>query len=204
MKILGFAGSNSKKSINKSLVKYTATLFYNANIELLDLNSYEVEIYSVDKEAQSGIPSEIVKLAHLIDNVDLLIISLAEHNGTYTAAFKNIYDWLSRVPNRKVFGEKPVLLLATSPGGRGGSNVLSAALKRFPNDGSEILESFSLPNFHDNFVNDEISDIRLRLELIRKVNQIKQTSFKTFYKNDNFTCGIDPNRNGGCGDAIEY
>ena len=174
MKILTFPGSSSINSINKRLAKYAASLFEKSSIEQIDLNNYEVAIFSVDKESESGVPSKIVVLANKIDNVDLLVISLAEHNGSYSTAFKNTYDWLSRIPNRKVLGEKPVLLLATSPGGRGGSSVLAAALDRFPRDGSMVLESFSLPNFQDNFVNDEVSDIQFRLELINKVRSIKK------------------------------
>ena len=203
MKIIGFAGSNSKKSINKSLVQYTSTLFESASIELLDLNDYEVETFGIDKLDTNGVPSKIIALANKIDNVNLLVISLAEHNGTYSSAFKNIYDWLSVIPNRKVLGKTPVLLLATSPGDRGGAGVLKAAIERFPIDGSEILESFSLPNFDDNFKDENISNITLRLEIIQKVNKIKSTKFEAHYKDQSFTCGIDPDKN-DCGDAIEY
>lgn len=203
MKILGLAGSNSKKSINKRLVAYAISLFDNAEIELIDLNDYEVEIYGIDKETENGIPSKIEDLATLIDNVDLLIVSLAEHNGSYSVAFKNIYDWLSRIPNRKIFNKKPILLMATSPGGRGGASVLEAAQARFSRDGSEILSLFSLPNFHNNFKDAQISSIELKMELIKKVNKIRYNHFKVYYKDDSFNCGIDPTKN-DCGDAIEY
>ena len=204
MKVLAFPVSSSNKSINKRLGMYAATLFEKSSIDQIDLNDYEVAIFSEDKESESGVPSKIKALANKIDKVDLLVISLAEHNGSYSSAFKNIYDWLSRIPNRKVLGEKPVLLLATSLGWRGGSSVLAAALDRFPRDGSEVLESFSLPSFQDNFKEDEISNIKMRIELIQKVNKIKSIHYKQYYKNEDFTCGVDPNRNGGCGDAIEY
>ena len=100
-------------------------------------------------------------------------------------------------------GEKPVLLMTTSPGGRDGTSVVAAGIDRFPRDGSEVLESFSLPSFQDNFDNDEISNISFRVELIRKVNTIKSNRFNHFYKDDSFTCGIDPTKD-DCGDAIEY
>ena len=74
MKIIAFAGSNSEKSINKSLVQYTITLFENASIELLDLKDYEVETFGVDKLEKNGVPNEIIALASKIDNVNLLVI----------------------------------------------------------------------------------------------------------------------------------
>jgi chromate reductase len=203
MKILGIAGSNSKKSINKSLVNYATSLFEKADINVIDLNDYEVAIYGIDRELATGIPPEITALASLIDKVDLLVISLAEHNSTYTVAFKNVYDWLSRVPNRKAFSEKPMLLMATSPGGRGGAAVLEAAQSRFPRDGSELLSTFSLPSFHDNFKDGEISNIALRIVLIRAINQMKYSNFDMYYKDNSFTCGIDASKDDS-GDAIEY
>ena len=203
MKIVGIAGSNSKNSINKSLINYASSLFENAKIEILDLNDFEVSLYGIDKEIATGIPSKIQELSTIIDDANLLILSLAEHNGTYSVAFKNIYDWLSRIQDRKALGNKPILLMASSPGGRGGLGVVEAAQSRFPRDGSEILETFSLPNFNTNFNDSKIIDVKLNTELIKKTNSIKYNHFKMFYKDDSFTCGIDPSKD-DCGDAIEY
>ena len=120
-KIIAFGASSSETSINKQLVTYAANQFENTTVEILDLNDYEMPIFSIDKE-KNGIP----KLAHDFYNklgtADLIIISFAEHNGVYTTAFKNIFDWTSRV-NMNVFQDKPMFLLATSPGPRGGSSV---------------------------------------------------------------------------------
>jgi NAD(P)H-dependent FMN reductase len=55
-KIIAFGASSSKKSINKQLATYAAGQFKNASVEVLDLNDYEMPIYSMDKEAESGIP----------------------------------------------------------------------------------------------------------------------------------------------------
>ncbi|MEM9679222.1 MAG: NAD(P)H-dependent oxidoreductase, partial [Bacteroidota bacterium] len=40
--IIAFSGSNSSKSINKQLVTYAASLLNGVNIDLLDLNDYEM------------------------------------------------------------------------------------------------------------------------------------------------------------------
>ncbi len=163
MKIIAFAGSTSSTSINKQLVTYACSLIEGHEISVLDLNDYEVTVFSEDKEREQGFPQKIKELAALIDSADCLVISLAEHNASYTAAYKNTYDWLSRLPNRKTLGEKPVFLMATSPGGRGGASVLEAASNRIPRDGSELVAQFSLPKFNDNFkdgkiVNKELDD----------------------------------------------
>lgn len=173
MKILAFAGSTSSTSINKQLVEYTSTLLSNHQVEVLDLNDFEVAIYSTDREEQSGIPSLIQTLSDKIDDADMLLISLAEHNGNFTAAFKNTFDWLSRVPERKAWGEKDMFLMATSPGGRGGQGVLEIASARFPRNGGNVIGSFSLPSFYDNFeAGKGITNANLLKELKGKITEI--------------------------------
>lgn len=154
MKILVLGGSNSSKSINKKLAIYASTFFENADKTVIDLNDFEMPIFSVAKESESGHPEKAKEFVSLIGQSDLLIISLAEHNGSYSAAFKNVLDWASRV-NSKTFQGKPMLLMATSPGARGGKSVLDAALNRFPFHDANIVASFSLPEFHKNFVDEQ-------------------------------------------------
>ncbi|MEN8125262.1 MAG: NAD(P)H-dependent oxidoreductase [Bacteroidota bacterium] len=149
-KIIVIGGSNSKNSINKQLAIYAAGLLEDVKTEIIDLSIFDLPIFSVDYESEIGIPEKIIELSGIFDNTDGFIVSLAEHNGSYSVAFKNIFDWLSRI-NGKVWRDKPMLLLSTSPGVRGGQSVLETALKRFPYNGGNIIGSFSLPQFNDNF-----------------------------------------------------
>lgn len=175
MKILAFAGSNSRNSINKKLVTWVAEQAESAQTTILDLNDFEMPIYSVDRQAAQGIPKEAYDFARHIDEADLLLISLAEHNGAYTTAFKNIYDWVSRIPGRSAFGDKPILLMATSPGKRGGSSVLSIAEKRFPYNGGKVICTFSLPNFKDNFESGKgITRDCYRDEILKKIEIVQE------------------------------
>lgn len=115
-----------------------------------------------------------IDFALKIDESDLLIISLAEHNGSYSVAFKNIFDWISRIQDRKVFGNKPLLLLATSPGARGGATVLEIAKNSMPYFGGNVVATFSLPEFYENFdVSKGIINERLRSELDHKIKLVK-------------------------------
>ncbi len=150
MKIIAFAGSPSKNSINKKIATYAAGLFQNAEVEILDLNDYQMPLFSVDIEAEIGQHELAKAFLSKIKSADFLVVSLAENNGNYSAAFKNIYDWCSRI-NGKVFQGKPMLLMATSPGGRGGATVLEIAKNSFPRYGADIKATFSLPSFDDNF-----------------------------------------------------
>lgn len=174
MKILVFGGSSSSSSINKQLAVYCSTFFSNSEIQILDLNDFEMPIYSIDKELKNGIHPLAIEFAKEIDEADLILTSLAEHNGSYSTAFKNILDWVSRIPNRTIFANKPMFLMSTSPGVRGGMNVLETAKKSFPYSGANILETFSLPTFQDFFdVEKGITDIAKKEELIAKTDKIK-------------------------------
>jgi len=150
MKIIAFAGSNSTKSINKQLATYATSLFENAQTEILDLNNYEMPLFSVDREAVLGHPKLAQDFLDKLASADYIIVSLAENNGNYSAAFKNLFDWCSRIRN-DVFQQKPMLLMASSPGGRGGKRVLEIAEAAFPRYGGDIRATFSLPTFYENF-----------------------------------------------------
>ena len=56
MKILAFAASNHSNSINKQLVSYISSKFEGHDVELLDINDYEMPIYSIDREVSGGVP----------------------------------------------------------------------------------------------------------------------------------------------------
>lgn len=150
MKIVAFGASPSKNSINKKLASYAASLFKNAEVEVLDLNDYQMPIFTVDIEVEIGQHPIAQGFLDKIATADILVVSLAENNGNYSVAFKNIFDWCTRI-NGKVFQGKPMLLMATSPGGRGGATVLEIAKNAFPRYGAEVKATFSLPSFNDNF-----------------------------------------------------
>ncbi len=166
--IIVFAGSNSKASINKQLAVYAAHLIENVNITLLDLNNFELPLYGIDYENENGIPENAHKLLEAIKSADGLILSLAEHNGAYSAVFKNSFDWMSRIDN-KLWSNIPMLLMATSPGGRGGATVLGIAKDRFPYMGGHIVADFSLPLFNDNFIKGKLINKDLNEKLKEQV-----------------------------------
>ncbi len=174
MKILAFAGSNSSQSINLKLVKHSLTYFKDAEINLLNLNDFEMPIYSMDREKRNEFPKEAHLFIEQITNCDCIIVSLAEHNRTYTVAFKNIFDWCSRI-DAKYFKNKPMLLMSTSPGGFGGGNVMAAAKGIFPNFAAEVVETFSLPSFTKNFDDATgITNPELKTEFESKITKFKE------------------------------
>ncbi|MEZ4792290.1 MAG: NAD(P)H-dependent oxidoreductase [Gelidibacter sp.] len=155
--VLAFAGSNSSHSINKQLATYASSLVKDAKVTILDLNDFDLPIYSKDFEAKNGIPVNAKKFHQYIKETDGIVVSLAENNAAYSAVFKNLFDWMSRL-EPKTFMGKPMLLMATSPGGRGGASVLAMAKDRFPRHDAKIVAEFSLPLFNDKFSGGKIND----------------------------------------------
>jgi len=185
MKILAFAATSSTKSINQKLVKYAASLLPDADIELLDINDYELPLFSEDREAELGRPELAKAFLEKIAHSDALLISFAEHNGSYTVAYKNLFDWASRI-NSKVFQGKPMILLSTSPGPGGGASVLAAAVASAPFFKGDVKGSLSIPSFYENFdveqerlVNEDIgrqlAGVMNRL-LVRDAVELKRVS----------------------------
>ncbi|MDI1255919.1 MAG: NAD(P)H-dependent oxidoreductase [Flavobacterium sp.] len=150
MKIIAFAGSNSQNSINKKLATHVSHLFENAEVEILDLNDYSIPLFSVDFEKEIGQAEKAVAFLSKLASADLIVLSLAENNGNYSAAFKNLFDWCSRI-QKDVFQNKPMLLMATSPGERGGKSVLEIAQSNLPRYGADVKFVYSLPAFYKNF-----------------------------------------------------
>lgn len=129
MKVLAFGTSNSRNSINQKLARYSAAqiddAIDNVNVTLLDIHDLEMPIFSEEREKESGIPAFAHDFYQAIGEADAIVISFAEYNGSYTSAYKNLFDWASRI-DMKVYQDKPMIMLTTSPG----LAVLKACLLR--------------------------------------------------------------------------
>ncbi len=150
MKILAFSASNSSKSINKELIHYATTFLDQYDVEVIDINDYAMPIYSSDLEEAHGIPDAASRFLKKIEVVDALLISYAEHNGNYTVAYKNLFDWASR-ENQNVYQGKAIVMLSTSPGPGGAESVLSLATESAHYFNGEVKASLSIPSFYNNF-----------------------------------------------------
>jgi len=155
MKILAFAASNSSTSINKLLIKAATDLLKTeilpgVEIDTLDLNDFEMPIYSSDREAAGGVPDEAHRFLARLKAADALVISFPEHNGNVSAAYKNLFDWASRA-DKNVYQGKPMVIMAATPGPRAGAGVLGAVQHLAPFFGGEIRSSFGLGTFNESF-----------------------------------------------------
>lgn len=180
MKIVAFAASSSRNSINKQLVTHAASVFKSkivndAETEILDLNDFDAPLFSIDAENESGIPGTAKSFFEKLAAADAILVSYAEHNGGYTAAWKSLFDWMSRI-DRKVFHDKPMVVLATSPGGGGAQNVLKTAIDSAPHFGANVMASLSVPSFGSNFdvEKGELSSEELSVALTQALQSLSE------------------------------
>ena len=173
-RILAFAGSNSPTSINHQLIQCTATRIAEHEVEVFQLKTLHLPMYSIALEKE-GFPEDVEMLHEKIRAADGLMISVNEYNSNVSGFFKNLIDWLSRF-NRQFLEGKKLLLMSTAPGKRGGVSALEYVKNQFPRFGGEVVESFSLPNFYENFdsencrINDEILELGI-LDVLSSFSQ---------------------------------
>jgi chromate reductase len=130
VRVLTFAGSARRESLNKKLAHVAADAARAAGGEVtfVDLDDYPMPVYHGDLEAAEGMPESARKLREVFIAHDALLISSPENNQSVTALLKNTIDWLSRsIGDGKgansglaPFRNKVAGLLAASPGPYGG------------------------------------------------------------------------------------
>lgn len=150
MNVLAFGASFSSTSINHTFATYASSFFKDNNVKLLNLSQYTIPVFTASDHQVDNPPEAVMGFIEHFKWANLIIISMAEHNGSYTAAFKNLFDW-SSVIDGKIFKGTKLVLLSTSPGERGAQSVLSQAKTRFPIHGATIIGDFSLPEYEKNF-----------------------------------------------------
>lgn len=168
MRILAIPASLSPNGLNRQLIDHAVRLLESglvadAEVEIIDLNNYEMPIYSDQRLAAGGIPEPAQRLYDEIGSAEAVIISFAEHNGSYTAAWKNTFDWVSRIDMRVYQGRK-VAMFAATPGPRAGAGVLGSATSAAPFFGADLVGSLGIPTFGTTFdaEADEITDADIR------------------------------------------
>jgi chromate reductase len=129
-RILVFAGSARRESLNKKLARAAAQEAKDAGVDhtLVDLDDFPMPVYHGDLEAEKGMPENAVKLREVFIAHNALLIASPENNQSITSLLKNTIDWLSRDigdgqgANNGLapFRGKVAALAAASPGPYGG------------------------------------------------------------------------------------
>jgi NAD(P)H-dependent FMN reductase len=97
-RILVFAGSARRDSLNKKLARAAAKIAAIPGVEVtfIDLDDYPIPLYHGDLEAAQGMSANAVKVRELFLAHDALLIASPENNSSVSSLLKNTIDWLSR------------------------------------------------------------------------------------------------------------
>ncbi len=129
-KILAFAGSLRRGSLNKKLVRVAADGARAAGAEVteIDLRDIPMPFYDGDMEREQGMPPNAKLFKRLLIEHNGVLISTPEYNSAISGVLKNAIDWASRAES----GEPPLVafkgkvggVMAASPGNLGGVRAL--------------------------------------------------------------------------------
>jgi NAD(P)H-dependent FMN reductase len=157
-RILAFAGSARRESVNKKLVAIAAAGARDAGASctLIDLRNYPMPLYDGDLEAEQGLPENALRLKELLASHEGLLLASPEYNGSLPALLKNAFDWSTRsergTPDLAPIAGKIVGLLAASPGPLGGLRVLGHLRTLLSGLGCWVMPSqFTLRRAHQAF-----------------------------------------------------
>ncbi|MGZ3746476.1 MAG: NADPH-dependent FMN reductase [Pseudobdellovibrionaceae bacterium] len=116
MKILMFAASFRKDSLNKKLIRNAYQMMPPGHeLILKEFEEYMMPLYHGDLEANSGIPDAAQRLIQDIAAANAIVISSPEYNAGIPGTLKNAIDWTSRIKPVPWEG-KQILLMGASPG----------------------------------------------------------------------------------------
>jgi NAD(P)H-dependent FMN reductase len=158
VKVLCFAGSLRKDSLNKKLVKIAMqdAVDAGAAVTFLDLKELDLPIYDGDLEEASGLPTGAKKLKELMQAHQAFLIASPEYNSSITGALKNAIDWASRPEGNEkpliCFNGKVAGIMAASPGGYGGIRGLPTLRSILENIGVFVVpDQLALAKAHEAF-----------------------------------------------------
>jgi chromate reductase len=152
-RILAFAGSARRESLNRRLLAVVAAAVQQAggDLTLVDLNDYEMPLYHGDLEDAKGLPPNTVRLIEQINAHDGLLIASPEYNSFLTPLLKNTLDWCTRADDDP-FPGRAAAVVSASPGGYGGIRSLQHARQLLLNLGCHVVpSSCSVPRAHEAF-----------------------------------------------------
>ena len=179
-RILAFAGSARRDSLNKKLVRIAAreAEAAGAAVTLVDLDDFPMPLYHGDLEASQGLPAQALRLRELFLQHDGLLIASPENNSSVSALLKNTLDWLSRSigdgkgPNSGLapYRGKVAAIMAASPSPFGGTRQLPHLRQILASLGVTVVPSqLALQHADHAFAEDgSLADPKV-LEAVRKL-----------------------------------
>ena len=125
MKLLAFAASHRKDSINRKLARTAADMAEqkDATVDFAEYGDFDAPIYDDETFNDQAFPASVENFVTRLSAANGIILASPEYNWSFPGSLKNIIDWAS-VKKPNPFAKKTVLLLSASPSLRGGAQGL--------------------------------------------------------------------------------
>ena len=161
IKVLGFAGSLRKASLNKMALNAAVKLApENAKIEVFDLEG----IPPFNQDFELDPPEKVKEFKARIRAADAILIVTPEYNYSIPGVLKNAIDWVSRPRGDNALKEKPVAVMGASIGMLGTARAQYHLRQTFiflqmhPVNLPEVMIPFAHQKFDENGnLNDDFS-----------------------------------------------
>lgn len=151
--ILLFAGSNRGESLNRKLMyACAAVLEQHCTIDVLAPSEADLPIFNQDLEGDLAIMTRVATLYSRFNAADGFVFISPEYNASVAPLFKNLIDWVSRLPYidstfPNAFLHRPVLLGSAVGGWSGGAFGINHARAILTYLGAiPLAEQLSLPH----------------------------------------------------------
>lgn len=171
-RILVFAGSGRKDSLNKRLAQLCAERIdaLGGTATFIDLADFPLPLYDGDLEAESGLPDNALALRERLSEHHGLLIASPEYNGFITPLLKNTIDWLTRPHEGQsglaLFEGKYAAVVSASPGGLGGQRSLGLIRQLLSHIGVTVLpDQLAVGNAGDAFSDGRLTDAKQQAKL---------------------------------------
>jgi NAD(P)H-dependent FMN reductase len=156
VRILAFAASLRKGSLNRRLLELSASIAREAGaeVDIAAFREFEMPMYDADVDREQGLPPGGLELASRLKTADALLLTVPEYNYSIPGTLKNAIDWVSRVRPMPWRG-KSVYLMSAAPSPMGGIRGLWQT--RIPLEGCGALvfpDMFALPHADKAFAAD--------------------------------------------------
>ncbi|SDN20561.1 NADPH-dependent FMN reductase [Alkalicoccus daliensis] len=112
-RIIGFAGSLRKESLNKAVIQYMAEEEYEyLTIDYISLEN--IPMFNGDVE-EAGEPEAVSHFKSQLKKADGILIAAPEYSQSMPGVLKNALDWAGSMTYENVLENKPVLIVGASP-----------------------------------------------------------------------------------------
>ncbi|HEY6074963.1 MAG TPA: NAD(P)H-dependent oxidoreductase [Anaerolineales bacterium] len=138
MKLLAFAASLKRESLNRRLLNLAVELARDSGIvvDLAEFREFDMPLYNADVQSSAGFPDGALEMSRRVQAADGLMVASPEYNYSIPGTLKNAIDWVSRL-NPMPFRGKHGFLLAASSSLVGGIRGLWAL--RVPLEGLGVI-----------------------------------------------------------------